>query len=65
MHEEKIEKNRFFRSFHFFLVSGETIVPKNVKGDLIKAELTSLSSASTSSVADSASELIRLIKSVT
>ena len=65
-HEEKVFKNPKFFS-KFFWSPGSRIVPKNVKGDLKKALLSSISSASRSSAAFSvsSSQLIKLIKSVT
>ena len=62
---KKLKKNRFF--FNFFGSPVSRIVPTNVKGDLKKAYLTSISSASRSNVAFSvsSSQLIKLIKSVT
>ena len=66
---KKLKKIPFFRSFfsNFFWSPISRIVPKNVEGDLKKTYLTSISSASRSSVtfSVSSSQLIKLIKSVT
>ena len=51
--------------FKIFWSPVSRIVPKNVEGDLKKALLTSISSGSIVAVSVSASQLIKLIKSVT
>ena len=63
--KKKIEKGHFSQIFFWSPIS--RIVPKSVEGSLKKAYLTSISSASRSSVAFSvsSSQLIKPLKSVT